>query len=194
MPAGSAGDPRDRDATVTALELREGGQAPSAGRPQDAARGSLRVGGTDILRTDKDILSGLFFMALGTLGLWLGWDYAFGTAARMGPGFVPKLLCWLLVATGALIAAAGLIRRGPGMDPWDLRPLAFVLAGVLVFGALIERSGLVAATIGLVLVGAAGSAETRWVETLILSVALAGASVLIFVRGLGLPLRIMAGF
>lgn len=148
----------------------------------------------DILQTDKDILSGFFFIALGTFGLWLGWDYAFGTAARMGPGFVPKLLCWLLVVTGAVIAAAGLIRRGPGMDRWDLRPLAFVLAAVLVFGALIERSGLVAATIGLVLVGAAGSAETRWVETLILSAALALASVLIFVRGLGLPLKIMAGF
>ena len=150
--------------------------------------------GTDILRTDKDILSGIFFIALGAFGLWVGWDYAFGTAARMGPGFVPKFLCWLLIVTGTGIAAAGLIRRGPGMERWDLRPLTLVLAGVLVFGALIERSGLVAATVGLVLVGAAASAETRWVETLLLSAALAGASILIFVRGLGLPMKIMAGF
>ena len=146
-----------------------------------------------ILRADKDILSGLSFIALGALGLWLGWDYVFGTTARMGPGFVPKLLCWLLVATGAVVTAVGLVRRGPGMDRWHFRPLVFVLASVLVFGALIERAGLVPATIGMVLVGAAGSVETRWLETAILGAVLAGASVLIFVRGLGLPLKILPG-
>lgn len=133
-------------------------------------------------------------MALGAMGLWLGWDYAFGTAARMGPGFVPKLLCWLMVAAGAGIALAGIIRRGPGMDSWHLRPLILVLLSVLVFGALIERSGLVPAAIGLVLVGAAASTETRWVETVILSLVLAGASALIFVRGLGLPMKLLTNF
>jgi hypothetical protein len=153
---------------------------------------TLRAGRIKTIpQTDKDILSGLFFMALGALGLWLGWDYAFGTTARMGPGFVPKLLCWLLVGTGAVVAAIGLVRRGPGMDPWHLRPLLFVLASVLVFAALIESAGLAIATIGMVLVGAAGSVETRWLETAILSVVLAGAAVLIFVRGLGLPMKIL---
>lgn len=149
--------------------------------------------GLQILQTDKDILSGLAFIALGALGLWLGWDYVFGTTARMGPGFVPKLLCWFLVATGVAVAAVGFVRRGPGMDRWHLRPLVSVLSSVLVFGLLIERAGLVPATIGMVLVSAVGSVETRWLETLILSVALAGASVLIFVRGLGLPLKILPG-
>ena len=112
----------------------------------------------------------------------------------MGPGFVPKLLCWLLVAAGVVIATVGLVRRGPGMDRWQLRPLAFVLVSVLVFAALIERAGLLPATIGLVLVSAAGSVETRWLEAVILSAALAGAAVLVFVRGLGLPMQLLPGF
>jgi putative tricarboxylic transport membrane protein len=160
-----------------------------------ASRGHVAHGeGRPILQTDKDIWSGLFFIALGALGLWLGWDYAFGTTARMGPGFVPKLLCWLLVATGGIVTAVGIIRRGPGMDRWQFRPLVFVLASVLVFGALIEQGGLVPATMGMVLVGAAGSLDTRWIETTVLGAVLAGMSVLIFVRGLGLPMKIMAGF
>ena len=59
-------------------------------------------------------------MALGALGLWLGWDYAFGTTARMGPGFVPKLLCWLLVGTGAVVAAIGLTAFCVALFIWGL--------------------------------------------------------------------------
>jgi Tripartite tricarboxylate transporter TctB family len=138
---------------------------------------------------DKDIWSGLFFMALGGLGLWFGADYAFGTSARMGPGFLPKLLCWLLVGIGLIVLLIGLVRGSGPMDRWEMRPLLFILAAVLVFGGLIETTGLVAATVGLVLVGAASSTDTRWGETIILAAGLAGASVLIFVRGLGLAMK-----
>jgi hypothetical protein len=62
-----------------------------------------------------------------------------------------------------------------------------------VFGALIERGGLVPATIGMVLVAAAASTDTRWLETAVVGVVLAGASVLIFIKGLGLVMKILPG-
>ncbi len=154
-------------------------------------RGRVREG--QGLKVDQDIAAGVFFIALGVIGLWLGWDYPFGTTARMGAGFVPKLLCSLLVAAGIIIAAVGVIRRAEPMGRWHLRPLLLVLASVLVFGALIERAGLVLATIGMVLVAAAASAGTRWLETAIVGVVLAGASVLIFIKGLGLVMKILPG-
>lgn len=146
-----------------------------------------------VLSVSKDILAGLFFMALGVLGLGLGWNYVYGTAARMGPGFVPKLLCWSLIGMGAGVLAIALLQRGEAMDRWHLRPLVAVLASVLVFGALIETGGLVPATIGMVLTAAIGSTETRWLETIIVSLVLAGASVLIFVKALGLTMKILPG-
>jgi hypothetical protein len=79
------------------------------------------------------------------------------------------------------------------MARWHLRPLLFVLASVLVFGGLIEWSGLVPATIGMVLVAAAASTDTRWLETTIVGIVLAGAAVLIFVKGLGLTMKILPG-
>jgi hypothetical protein len=79
------------------------------------------------------------------------------------------------------------------MAQWHLRPLILVLASVLTFGALIETAGLVPATIGMVLVAAAAALDTRWLETTILGVALAGAAVLIFVKGLGLAMKILPG-
>jgi hypothetical protein len=145
------------------------------------------------LKVDQDIAAGVFFILLAVVGLWLGWDYPFGTTARMGAGFVPKLLCTLLLVAGIIIAAVGLIRRAEPMARWHLRPLLLVLASVLVFGGLIEQGGLVLATIGMVLVAAAASTDTRWLETAIVGVVLAGASVLIFIKGLGLVMKILPG-
>lgn len=145
------------------------------------------------MKVDQDITAGLFFIALGAVGLVLGWDYPFGTTARMGAGFVPKLLCWLLVGAGMIVTAVGVIRRAEVMARWELRPLLLVLASVVVFGGLIETAGLVAATVGMVLVAAAASTDTRWTETAVVSLVLAGAAVLIFVKGLGLTMKILPG-
>jgi hypothetical protein len=145
------------------------------------------------LKVDQDIAAGVFFIVLAAVGLVLGWDYPFGTTARMGAGFVPKLLCGLLLAVGIIIAGVGVLRRAQPMERWHLRPLLLVLASVLVFGGLIEWGGLVPATIGMVLVAAAATTDTRWLETAIVGVALAGAAVLIFVKGLGLAMKILPG-
>ncbi|HVY41392.1 MAG: tripartite tricarboxylate transporter TctB family protein [Bacteroidota bacterium] len=145
------------------------------------------------MSVSKDVAAGLFFIALGALGLVLGWDYVFGTSARMGPGFVPKILCWFLIAIGVGVLAVGLLANSEVMERWSLRPLAAVLASVLVFAGLIETGGLVPATIGMVLTAAVGSTETRWLETVIVSVVLAGAAVLIFIKALGLTMNILPG-
>lgn len=142
---------------------------------------------------DKDAYTGAFFVLLGGLGLWIGADYATGTAARMGPGFLPKLLCWGLLILGSIIAVAGLVRAGDGMEQWHLRPLVAVLASVLVFAALLDVAGLIPATLCMILVAAAGSQETRWREATIASVVLAVSASLIFVKGLGMPMKILPG-
>ena len=142
---------------------------------------------------DKDVYAGAFFVFLGALGLWIGADYATGTAARMGPGFLPKLLCWVLLILGSIIAVAGLVRAGDGMDRWQLRPLMAVLGSVLVFAALLDVAGLIPATLCMVLVAAVGSQETRWREAAIASVVLAVSATLIFVKGLGMPMKILPG-
>lgn len=140
---------------------------------------------------DKDIWAGVFFAVIGALGLYFGADYAFGTTARMGPGFMPKLLCWGLLGLGAFIALVGLLRHAEPMEKWSFRPLAFILAAVLIFGALIETGGLVVATLGMTLVAGLATSDTRWGETLIVGGAMAAASVLIFVKGLGLTMKIL---
>ncbi len=55
----------------------------------------------------KDVLAGLLFVGVALLGLWLSRDYPIGTALRMGTGYVPRLLCWILLGLGAVILVQG---------------------------------------------------------------------------------------
>ena len=45
-----------------------------------------------------------------SFGLWASRNYPIGTTTRMGTGYVPRLLCWILLGLGALVARAGLAR------------------------------------------------------------------------------------
>ncbi len=57
-----------------------------------------------------DVLSGLLFIAVAAFGLWVSRDYPVGTALRMGTGYVPRLLCWMLHGARRDRAGAGAAR------------------------------------------------------------------------------------
>ena len=56
----------------------------------------------------KNVLAGLMFIAIAALGLWVSRNYPVGTALRMSTGYVPRLLCWLLMGLGAIVLVQGL--------------------------------------------------------------------------------------
>ena len=137
----------------------------------------------------KNVLAGLMFMAIAILGLWLSRDYPIGTALRMGTGYVPRLLCWLLLGLGGCVLAQGL-REAPRASgeattiAW--RPLILVTAGIVLFGLTLERLGLVVAILLLVAVGAYAMRGRGVVETLIAAVVLIALSWGIFIFALQL--------
>ena len=53
------------------------------------------------MRIKQDVVAGVVFLVFGVLGLWLGDEYEFGVARNMGPGYLPKLLCWALISASA---------------------------------------------------------------------------------------------
>ena len=75
---------------------------PHANRQAQAVRrAELRASDRTLTWARKDVLSGLLFIAIALFGLWLSRDYPIGTALRMGTGYVPRLLCWILLGLGA---------------------------------------------------------------------------------------------
>ncbi len=140
---------------------------------------------------NQDFAAGIMFAAWGAFGLYLGRNYPIGTSLRMGPGYLPWVLCWLLIGFGAVIALKGAVVPGQKLTRWYFRPLSLVLAGLMAFALLIENVGLPTAVIATTLVGALGGREFRLLEVVILAAGLALGSVAIFIWGLGLPMPIL---
>jgi len=141
----------------------------------------------------KDFYAGLLFVAFGIAAIVLGRAYPLGTAARMGPGYFPRLLGILLVILGAALSLSALRSHGPSLPGWKWRPVSIVLLSVAAFGLLLTQAGLVLSTIGLIVTASTASREFRFRESLISGVFLAALSVGVFVIGLKLQLPIWPG-
>jgi putative tricarboxylic transport membrane protein len=142
----------------------------------------------------RDVLAGLLFIGVAVFGLWLSRDYPIGTALRMGTGYVPRLLCWILFGLGAVVLVQGLreaqdARALSSDDVSALRPLVFVTASLVIFGLSIERLGLVISILLLIGVGAVAARGLRPFETLLAALVLILLSWGIFILGLGLTIR-----
>ena len=145
------------------------------------------------IRHPKDFYSGLIFIAFGVGAIAIGSNYALGTAARMGPGYFPRMLGILLIVLGAALALRALRVQGSPLPGWKWRPTLIVLGSVVLFGVIVNRVGLVLSTIILILLSSAASTEFRPKEALISGVLLAGLTVAVFVIGLKLQLPIWPG-
>ena len=147
-----------------------------------------------VIRHPKDFFAGLLFVAFGIGALVIGSNYALGTAARMGPGYFPRILGILLIALGALLALRALRLQGEPVPAFKWRPTLVVLGSVVVFGTVVEQLGLAVSTVGLIVGASAASHEFRWKEALVSGVFFAALAIGVFVLGLKLQLPIWPVF
>jgi hypothetical protein len=140
------------------------------------------------IRHPKDFFAGLIFVAFGLAAIIIGSNYALGSAARMGPGYFPRILGILLLVLGAALSLRALKIKGGPLPRWHWKPMLVVLGCVVAFGVLVNYIGLVLATIGLVFGSSAASHEFRPKEALLSGVLLAMLAVGVFIFGLNLQL------
>ena len=140
------------------------------------------------VKSAQDLGAGLVFILIGLAGFCFGTDLAFGTAARMGPGYFPVLLSGLIIAIGLVLGLRGVTVEGPPIEPVQLRPISFIVAAILIFGFLIESIGLALTAVLLTIFAAYARPEVKLSETILLGVGLAMFTVVVFVYLLGQPL------
>jgi hypothetical protein len=145
------------------------------------------------IRAPKDFWAGLMFIGFGIAFAVIAQNYQMGTAVRMGPAYFPTMLGGLLALLGLAIFVQSFAVEGPKVRAFLLRPLVLILLATVLFGIALKPLGLVVASAILVGVGALGGHEFRWKEVAILYVVLVVFSVLVFVKGLGLPFPIWPG-
>jgi hypothetical protein len=150
-------------------------------------------GGSVQVRGLSELLAGLLFAGFGGCALYVGSDYPLGTAMRMGPGYFPAILGGLLVLFGTILAVRGLLVDGERPGNFALVPMLLVLASIGIFAVSVERLGIVAAVVLVIVVSSLASGEFRWKEQLGLNAIMVALAVAGFTWGLGLPFKVFPG-
>jgi hypothetical protein len=138
----------------------------------------------------KDFYAGLLFFLVGLFSMVLAFQYPLGTAARMGPGYFPRVLGGIMMLLGFILSARSFALKGEPISPYAWKAIGLVLGGVGVFGAIVIQTGLVVATTALIVITGLASKEFNLKESLISSALLSVVAVLLFIVGLKLQFPI----
>ena len=139
------------------------------------------------IRLSKDLCAGIVFLMVGLAAIWWGRDLRFGSAANMGPGFMPVVLGWMLTAMGAATVARSFWLQSEAFGSLRLRPILLILASVICFALLVERMGFVVAMVVSVLLATLAAEKPTPFYVLSMCIVLPLAAVVVFIWGLGLP-------
>lgn len=146
------------------------------------------------IKNPKDFWAGLMFIVFGLFFIIGAQNYQLGSAARMGPAYFPTLLGGLMAVVGGIVFFRSFVLKGEKVAAFPLRLIFFITMSLLLFGYLLKPIGLVLALLCLVVVSAFAGHEFRLKEALMLTFVLIALSVLVFVKGLGLPFPLWPGF
>jgi len=144
------------------------------------------------IRDQRAFAEGALFLAFAIFFFVTALNYPAGSAARMGPGYFPRLLAIVLAAIG-LFAMLGAVRptaERQGLPRWDIKGLAWVTGSVALFALLLFPLGLIGALFALIVVSSKASPEFTWTGALANAAILIALCLLVFVSGLGLQLPV----
>jgi hypothetical protein len=135
----------------------------------------------------QELLFGLFLVAVGVGTLFTIRKLTMGSAAEMGPGYVPRAVAIGLLGFGAVFAGRGIFAAGGHIAAPVWRSFLVVPLSVAVFALALNPLGLAFASFAAMTVAAAATRETRWLEVSVFSAAMAAGAVLLFIKVLSLP-------
>lgn len=147
-----------------------------------------------MIRSTKDFWTGLIYVFFGSSAVLIARDYGMGTALRMGPGYFPTVLGVLLALIGIISLVRSFIATGSPIGGLAFKGLLLVVGSTLVFGFIVRGAGLAVALPALVIMSAYASARFRWGPSLALAAGITLFCVLVFLKGLGVPLPILGSW
>jgi putative tricarboxylic transport membrane protein len=147
-----------------------------------------------MIRSAKDFWTGLIYVVFGLGAVLLARDYGMGTALKMGAGYFPTVLGGLLTLIGIIALVRSFLQPGDPIGRFAFKGLLLVVGSTLVFGLIVREAGLAIALPLLVIMSAYASVHFRWGPSLALAAGLTVFCVLVFLKGLGVPLPILGSW
>jgi hypothetical protein len=147
-----------------------------------------------IARNPKDFWTGLIYLFVGCGALIISRDYDMGTALKMGPAYFPTLLSVLLMGIGIISVLRSFLKSGSPIGVVAWKGLVLIVASTILFGMIVRGAGLLLALPLLVIVSASASARFSWKTTLAEAVGITVFCIVVFLKGLGVPLPILGSW
>jgi len=153
-----------------------------------------------LIRNQRAFAAGALFLVVSVFYFLMSFKYATGTAARMGPGFFPRMVAILLgaIALGVLLSSLTPRAKREKLEGWDVKGLLWIAGSVALFGLLLAPPhwfpvlnlftsfGLVFALAALIIISSLASPEFTWIGTLVSTAILIVFCVGTFVYGISL--------
>ena len=149
---------------------------------------------TPLIRNPKDFWAGIIYAAIGLAAIVIGRDYGMGSATKMGPAYFPTVLGALLALIGLASIIRSFLRPGEPIGVFAYKGMTLVLAATILFGVLVREAGVVISIFVLVLMSAYASVKFRWGPSIALAVGITVFCVLVFIKGLGIPLPVFGSW
>ena len=137
-----------------------------------------------------DLSFAVFLVALGALAFALARDLSVGTAASMGPGYVPRGLSVIIMVYGLILGARALFSGRQPFPDIAFRPLFLISASVALFAIMLPLVGLAITSFAVVICAGFAAYDVRMRENAVVALVLSAFGVLLFVKALGLPIAI----
>lgn len=140
--------------------------------------------------TWSETFGGFMAVLFGLGVIYESLSYPLGQLTRMGPGFLPILVGVIVIILGlGIVFGKG---RSVEKRPRNLRAPFFVFSSILAWALLLKPAGLIIASMALVAISAYAHPKPNLKRVLITLVVLPALTTLVFIYGLGLPIRPLA--
>lgn len=138
------------------------------------------------LRNYQDFGAALMFASVALVFLWNSSNLSLGSAARMGPAYMPRMLCGLMLIVSIVLFIKSFRFEGDEPFHFSFRPVIIVPLSLLVFAFTLHPLGLVVAICFSVAVVSFADKGIKVREVIFTAAFMSIFSVASFVIGLGL--------
>ena len=143
---------------------------------------------------NKDLLAGIMFMVIGVVFAVGAYNSQMGTAARMGPGFFPRILGFIMAGLGVIIAGIGLKNQAQfaateGIG-WTWKPVIILTVAVVLFGFTLPTLGMIIAISLLTFISGIAAHDKNYRELAMITVIMCIFCAGVFIWGLKLQMKL----